>query len=430
MKVTILLALAALLAAVTPAPSNYTDEEAVASRLAKRQYNPSTRTPPFQPPNGKYLFFLGQERDGISSFKNAVPDVLPGGITVYTNINLGGINYVDDTGGHGYQDWGNVLSKYPNAALNVGYYLVGATDTIASTTNYDGKIREFARYLKSLNRPIYLRVGYEFDGPWNQYDPTRYKSAFRKIHQLFSAEGALPNVAFVWHAAASTAGRFGGYALSSWYPGDNYVDWCGVSMFRAASPEQNLMNEVHQYCASKGKPSAVWEAAPQGWHAGTQKWNTNGNGFNCPANLVSETPSGIWSKFHQQFFDWNVNGVGSNWIGKVKAISFISSNWNNFPAWAGCGEGYWGDSRIEAHSTHISNLRSQLNNGKYLPGDSNLKSALKFPAGSTAGSTLPPSGSCSSCSGSYPYYCASNCQCFVSVSQCQSSGCGSCGGPN
>ncbi|KAI9138994.1 glycoside hydrolase superfamily [Paraphysoderma sedebokerense] len=402
MKVSVLLILASLFVAISPAPSNYTDEEAVASRVAKRQYYPPTRTPPFQPPSGKNLFFLGQERDGISSFRTAMPDVLPGGITVYTNINLGGINYGVTIGGHGFQDWGSVLSKYPNAALNVGYYLVGAINTIATTTNYDTKIREFARYLKSLNRPVYLRVGYEFDGPWNQYDPTQYKAAFKRIHQLFSAEGALPNIAFVWHAAASTAGRFNGYALSSWYPGDNYVDWCGVSMFRAATSEQILMNEVHQYCASKGKPSGVWEATPQGWHAGSQKWNTKGNGFNCPPSLVYKTPSTIWNEFHQKFFDWNVNGIGyTNWVGKVKAISFTSSDWNSFPAWAGCGEVYWGDSRIEAHSTHISNLRSQLNNGKYLPGDSNLKSALRFPAGSSS----TPSGACSSCSGSYPCRC-------------------------
>lgn len=141
MKVTILLVLAALLAAVTPAPSNYTDEEAVASRLAKRQYNPPTRTPPFQPPNGKYLFFLGQERDGISSFKNAVPDVLPGGITVYTNINLGGINYVDDTGGHGFvhlisipNENPVVIIQYSILVIKIGATSFQSTQTLPSTS--------------------------------------------------------------------------------------------------------------------------------------------------------------------------------------------------------------------------------------------------------------------------------------------------------
>ena len=37
--------------------------------------------------------------------------------------------------------------------------------------HYDGNIDRLADFLRGLKRPVYLRVGYEFDDPTNNYDP-------------------------------------------------------------------------------------------------------------------------------------------------------------------------------------------------------------------------------------------------------------------
>jgi beta-mannanase len=46
--------------------------------------------------------------------------------------------------------------------------------------------------------------------------------AYKRFVDITREEG-VNNVAFVWHSYA--AQPYNGYALASWYPGDDYVDW-------------------------------------------------------------------------------------------------------------------------------------------------------------------------------------------------------------
>ena len=52
------------------------------------------------------------------------------------------------------------------------------------------ELDEFINYLKQTNRDILLRIGYEFDGPWNCYTPETYKNAFRAIKNRIDQLGA------------------------------------------------------------------------------------------------------------------------------------------------------------------------------------------------------------------------------------------------
>jgi len=81
--------------------------------------------------------------------------------------------------------------------------------------------------LREIGLPALLRIGYEFNNPWQPYRPATYVAAFRRVVQLLDEEGAC-QVAPVWHASAL------GLASSSpeaWYPGDEFVAWWGLSPF-------------------------------------------------------------------------------------------------------------------------------------------------------------------------------------------------------
>lgn len=90
----------------------------------------------------------------------------------------------------------------------------------------DEDIRKLGDWIKSKRVPVYLRIGYEFDFTYNNYDPNLYIQTFRKIVQIFR-EKNVSNCAFVWQSAAYRRER----SFKDWYPGDEYVDWIGSSWF-------------------------------------------------------------------------------------------------------------------------------------------------------------------------------------------------------
>ena len=97
---------------------------------------------------------------------------------------------------------------------------------------YDTQLTELANWaLEHQDHHIYLRIGYEFDGIWNNYDPVDYVAAFKHIVHLFDQLG-VTNVDFVWQ----TSGYATTEQIDSFYPNpdalrDHYVDQVGYSYF-------------------------------------------------------------------------------------------------------------------------------------------------------------------------------------------------------
>ncbi len=106
---------------------------------------------------------------------------------------------------------------------------------IATTDRYDALIEGVARLVAGFPGPVFVRPGFEFNGPWNGYTPKVYPQAFRKFVEAFRAAGAV-NAVFIWcyepDGPADFAATEGGEYL--WYPGDEYVDWFGLDVFSAA----------------------------------------------------------------------------------------------------------------------------------------------------------------------------------------------------
>lgn len=93
---------------------------------------------------------------------------------------------------------------------------------------YDDYLGKFARQLKSLRRPVFLRFAHEPGNPaypWTSSDTGTgkvYTDAWKYVHHFFDSAGAR-NVIWVWNPwKPETAGNY--------FPGRRYVDWLGVTV--------------------------------------------------------------------------------------------------------------------------------------------------------------------------------------------------------
>ncbi|WP_159883829.1 stalk domain-containing protein [Paenibacillus puerhi] len=93
-------------------------------------------------------------------------------------------------------------------------------------------VREWAKQAKAADIPIFLRYASEMNGNWIPWhgDPAKYIRNFRMVHDIMEQEA--PNVAMVW-----SPGDVPMYSMDAYYPGDDYVDWVGVSLY--SEPYEN-----------------------------------------------------------------------------------------------------------------------------------------------------------------------------------------------
>ena len=186
----------------------------------------------FVPPAGKTLLIMGQNQEEIIEYMDSYSDPrMPGGWMAYWGIpGMDGVRqtHMNETGTS--QNHQYLVERFPDTVLQSALWMVGKWGVLSKTVagEYDSVVIEFSRWAKATRRPIYLRIGYEFDGRHNQLEPEDYVKAYRRIVDLMRAQGA-DNIAFVWHSYA--APTYKDYPLSDWYPGDEYVDWVGISLF-------------------------------------------------------------------------------------------------------------------------------------------------------------------------------------------------------
>jgi hypothetical protein len=168
-----------------------------------------------------------------------------------------------------------------------GTRIAGVTDGSA-----DDVIRSAAERLAAYREPMLLRWAWEMNGDWfewdgshNGSDPDAYVRAYRRIHRIFRAAGAA-NVAFVWSPNWNSSPDAAWNRMERYYPGDQYVDWVGVSgyNFFAESPRTLFRHVVRAY--GRKKPIMLSETAAIE-HGGKSKaeWIT------ALAAYVRRTPS-------------------------------------------------------------------------------------------------------------------------------------------
>ena len=151
---------------------------------------------------------------------------------------------------------------------------------------FDDELAQWADQAKQQPFPLLAEFGTEVNGdwfPWNgKYNgggetdgygdpafpdgPERFRDAYRHIIGLFRERG-VGNVTWFFHVNAQSFPEANWNRMALYYPGDEYIDWIGVSVYGSQAPgdywsqfREVLDPAYPELCAiSAGKPLALLE---------------------------------------------------------------------------------------------------------------------------------------------------------------------------
>ena len=236
------------------------------------------------------------------------------------------------------------LARYPDLivpqiglSLNAGEAKKHYEGEVARGVD-DARLKLLCDGLRSLHRPVFLRVGYEFNGSWNGYEAASYVAAFRRIAATLRGNG-MEDVALVWDWSADAeldtergsvwgkgdaAKRFAGF-----YPGDDAVDWWGINLFSEESLTAGATRAFLDDAARHRFPVMIGESAPT--HHPVSEGERVVEGWFAPYfALIRRSPG-------------------------VKAFCYIDWDWRRYLQWQD-----WGDSRIEDDSAVLRFYRHEV----------------------------------------------------------------------
>ena len=281
----------------------------------------------YVPQEGKTFFFVGQDLNTINEYVQKTGQVQPGGVMYYTSVQRmeGVLSAINIGAGPQYGD--GLLKQYPDSAIQLGLYMVKALDDVVKG-RYDENLKILADWLIKSKRPVFLRIGYEFDNPFeNNYDPKSYIKAYRHIVDFLRKKG-VTNTAYVWHSY--TAAKML-HTWIEWYPGDSYVDWFACSIFSTGNIP--YAQKFLKLAKKHHKPFMIAESSPMGMYTipGKKDWFSH-----------------VFRFIHQN---------------DIQAFCYIDSNWDALPMYQGQ---HWGDQRVEHYPAILKIWQDEIKNSRYI----------------------------------------------------------------
>lgn len=240
--------------------------------------------------------------------------------------------------------------EFSEAVINIGLYIAGPEGEDGNNCSgrpdcsaarlargeFDAQLAVFADWLNSLEgRPVFLRIGYEFDGPWNGYTPEQFKAAWKHIHRFFSRRG-VTNVAYVYHSFGFASMK----TLEDFFPepdewSDSYVDWVGYSYFQL-DPTKVGSNEL-AFARQRGMKVFLGEVAP---HSG-----------DCTRQIDVSRDEALARQWIENFF----SHVEAN-LDVIRGIAYINENWSDVSY-----SPQWQDAKDQHCGGFFSRSNSRLN---------------------------------------------------------------------
>ncbi|MBD0777546.1 endo-1,3-beta-xylanase [Maribacter sp. ANRC-HE7] len=352
-------------------------EKAKAPNKAEKQEPTKRKLAKFEPKDGEVLLFVGQELEavgGLEEYNDGYLDHFdtPAGWTTYTNINPGeesfgriqeGLDGLYETHDWGDNDYNATLQledeDYKDMALAIGLQFVNHEEKVADGT-HDKYIDQLGDFLLSLGkRPVFLRIAYEFDGdPWNHYDRKSTIAAYRRIVDLLRAKG-VNNTAYVWQSAGKMAPDE--EHLENWYPGDDYVDWLGISFFNGWKKQKMI-----PFARKKGKPVFIAEATPTSSDLINDPEENQGLTKEMKLNIPEQAEM-AWKEWFVPFF----KTIDDN-PDVVKAVHYINCHWNSHPMWLDNPTFKNVDARLQLSDTISKRWKAITSKPKYIKSSPNL----------------------------------------------------------
>jgi hypothetical protein len=190
---------------------------------------------------------------------------------------------------------------------------------------FDDRIDALCQNLKTLNRPVFLRIGHEFNGRWNGYKPEEYIAGWRHVVTKLR-DHKLDQVATVWCYASDIRNLNN---MMDWYPGDAWVDWWGIDLFSVQHFTDADTPKFMRLAREHGFPVMIGESTPR--FVGVEKGEES------------------WEKWYKPYFQFIAAHE------HVKAFCYINWNWALHEEWKN-----WGDARIERNPVVLELYRSAI----------------------------------------------------------------------
>ncbi len=311
--------------------------------LAQQNYTPRHYYKAKFEPRKKVLSGAGQSKPAFKEYVSAMDNsTRPAIYMLYVSLKNANFN-------EWYKKQKAILDEYPWMLMpQIGLSMTRDgkpeehyEDKVAQGL-YNENIKQFCLAIKEWGIPCYIRIGYEFNGRWNGYNPATYKEAFIKIAKAFKTY-KVENAALLWCFATD-----GNADFTSYYPGDEYVDWWSIDLFSETHfTDPKTLAFLDSAMAHK-KPVMIGESTSR------------------KVNVQDGEKS--WDRWFKPYF--NLIQTNAN----IKGFCYINWDWST-TSWSD-----WGDGRIEINPIIKSNFQKEMTSDLYLHGlkKNMLKRHMKF----------------------------------------------------
>ncbi|MCG8528595.1 MAG: hypothetical protein MI748_19615 [Opitutales bacterium] len=234
-------------------------------------------------------------------------------------------------------------AKVPIEYLQIGVNMTGGNDTgegeatLVGRGDFDTNIARFLDTLEAIGLPAYLRIGYEFEGSWNNYTPEGFKAAWIRITREVRKRHMV--AATVWCSAGNSAGPKPLEEVMTYYPGDEWVDWWGVDIFDAEEILSDWTMAFMDAAHAHQKPVMLGETTPRyvGVENGQQSWD---GWFRDFFTLIRKRP-------------------------EIKSFCYINWDWYYWSEALGFQWHDWLDARLERNELVASLYLEEMNKELY-----------------------------------------------------------------
>lgn len=240
--------------------------------------------------------------------------------------------------------WGNdlrdqlALAAHGKAIPQIGVNMVSGKDTGEGKDHevagglFDENIEVFCKMVKDLKRPAFIRIGYEFEGSWNGYQPETYKIAFKKITKALRNHNI--DAATVWCSGGCSAEECTLEDVMTYYPGEDWVDWWGIDIFSQYELSDERVFAFCDQAIEHQKPVIIGESTARyvGVHGGKSSWQT---WFAPYFKLIRDRP-------------------------EIKAFCYINWEWAYWSESLGFKWHDWKDCRIEQNKYISQHFRQEM----------------------------------------------------------------------
>jgi hypothetical protein len=176
---------------------------------------------------------------------------------------------------------------------------------------YDSSIQLYANTLATYPGQIMLRLGYEFNGHWNGYEPENFVKAYRRVASILK-EKLGKRLALVWCMALDGDK----HDFMSYFPGDDVVDWWSVDVFGEKHFVHPILKPFLDSAHAHRRPVLIGECTPR----------------RVSVQLGKESIE----RWFRPFFELLAENPG------IKGISYIYWDWSK-TRWTDWGDGRFGE---------------------------------------------------------------------------------------